>query len=90
MPAVQNAQEVFNVRVPEMLASSPQKAKEVGAVFVFKISGDGGGRRQREADEEACHGSAPGKVRSERGSVGVPRRVVGGRSRGHRGGVGKD
>lgn len=41
--AVQNAQELFNVKVPADLAKAPEKAKEIGAVFGFKISGEGGG-----------------------------------------------
>ena len=38
-----DAQELFNQQVPAALAAHPDKAKEIGAVYMFKISGDGGG-----------------------------------------------
>ena len=38
-----DAQELFNEQVPKALAAHPDKAKEIGAVYLFKISGDGGG-----------------------------------------------
>jgi putative sterol carrier protein len=41
--AVANAQELFNEKVPHALSEHPEKAKELGKVFQFKISGDGGG-----------------------------------------------
>lgn len=43
MSMPKNAQELFDHNVPEALAKNPDKAKEIGAVFAFKISGDGGG-----------------------------------------------
>ena len=44
MPQVPaNAQELFNTQVPEAIAKSPDKAKEIGAVYLFKITGDDGG-----------------------------------------------
>ena len=39
----ENAQELFNVQVPEALTKFPDKAREIGAVYLFKIAGDGGG-----------------------------------------------
>ena len=39
----ENAQELFNVQVPEALSKFPDKAREIGAVYLFKIAGDGGG-----------------------------------------------
>lgn len=39
----ENAQQLFNVDVPEALTKFPDKANEIGAIYVFKISGDGGG-----------------------------------------------
>ncbi len=33
----------FDQRVPDVLARNPEKAKEVAAVYLFKISGDDGG-----------------------------------------------
>ena len=38
-----DAQELFNQQVPAALAAHPDKAKEIGAVYAFKINGDGGG-----------------------------------------------
>jgi hypothetical protein len=34
-----NAQELFNQQVPEALKQHPDKAKEIGAVYLFKITG---------------------------------------------------
>jgi putative sterol carrier protein len=39
----ESAQELFNTQVPEALAAHPDKAKEIGAVYLFKITGDDGG-----------------------------------------------
>ena len=39
----QNAQELFDKQVPEALAKHPDKAKEIGAVYLFKITGEDGG-----------------------------------------------
>lgn len=39
----QSASELFNTQVPQALAAHPEKAKEIGAVYLFKITGDGGG-----------------------------------------------
>ncbi len=41
--AVVTAQELFNEKVPASLAANPDKAKEINAVYQFKITGDGGG-----------------------------------------------
>lgn len=38
-----DAQELFNERVPQALEKHPDKAREVNAIFLFKIDGDGGG-----------------------------------------------
>ncbi len=44
MPTLpKDAQELFNERIPEALAKYPAQAKEVNAIYCFKISGDGGG-----------------------------------------------
>ncbi len=37
------AQELFDTQVPDSLAKSSAKAREIGAIFLFQISGDGGG-----------------------------------------------
>ena len=33
----ENAQELFNVQVPEALSKFPDKAREIGAIYLFKI-----------------------------------------------------
>lgn len=38
-----DAKELFDVMIPEALSKHPDKAKEVNAIYCFKISGDGGG-----------------------------------------------
>jgi putative sterol carrier protein len=38
-----DAQELFDVLVPQGLKAFPDKAREVNAIYTFKISGDGGG-----------------------------------------------
>jgi len=38
-----NATELFDDMIPRGLAKNPDKAREVGAVFAFRITGDGGG-----------------------------------------------
>jgi hypothetical protein len=44
MPRVpSNAKELFDDMIPKGIASNPTKAKEVGAVYGFRITGDGGG-----------------------------------------------
>jgi putative sterol carrier protein len=38
-----DAQTDFSTRLPNKISADLEKAKAVGAVFVFKINGDGGG-----------------------------------------------
>jgi alkyl sulfatase BDS1-like metallo-beta-lactamase superfamily hydrolase len=38
-----SAREFFGKRVPDALARNPERAKDVAAVYLFKISGDDGG-----------------------------------------------
>lgn len=38
-----DAQTDFGTRLPTKITSDPEKAKAIGAVFLFKINGDGGG-----------------------------------------------
>src|SRR5215468_1579507 len=40
---VESASQLFDEQVPKAIAANPEKAKEIGAVYLFKISGDGGG-----------------------------------------------
>jgi|SRR3972149_5668610 len=39
----QDAKQLFDELVPAALAKHPEKAKEVNAIYAFKITGDGGG-----------------------------------------------
>lgn len=43
MAAPKNAQELFDSQLPQAIAKSPDKAREVGSIYVFKIAGEGGG-----------------------------------------------
>ncbi len=44
MPTMpQNTQEFFNTLLPNGLTQSADKAREIDAIFCFKISGEGGG-----------------------------------------------
>jgi hypothetical protein len=43
MAAPKDAHEFFDQRVPDALAKNPDKAKEVNAIYFFKITGEGGG-----------------------------------------------
>jgi hypothetical protein len=38
-----DAKELFDVQVPAALKQFPSRAKEVNAIYCFKITGDGGG-----------------------------------------------
>jgi hypothetical protein len=39
----QSAQELFNEQIPSALTKNADKAREIGAVYLFKITGDDGG-----------------------------------------------
>jgi len=39
----QSAQDLFDKQIPAALAANPDKAKTLGAIYSFKITGDGGG-----------------------------------------------
>lgn len=43
MPQARDARELFEEQVPRALAQHPDRAREVNAVFCFKITGEGGG-----------------------------------------------
>jgi hypothetical protein len=38
----ESASELFDVQVPDALKQHPEKAREIGAIYLFKITGDGG------------------------------------------------
>ena len=38
-----DAATLFNERVPKALTTNPAKAREIGAIYCFKIAGEGGG-----------------------------------------------
>lgn len=42
-PTPKDAQDLFDNLVPEGLKRFPEKAREVNAIYCFKISGEGGG-----------------------------------------------
>ncbi|HMU40029.1 MAG TPA: SCP2 sterol-binding domain-containing protein [Pseudomonadota bacterium] len=43
MAQAQSASELFDTLLPPKLAAAPDKAREINAVYVFKVSGEGGG-----------------------------------------------
>ena len=43
MPQARDARELFEEQVPRVLAQHTERAREVDAVFCFKITGEGGG-----------------------------------------------
>jgi hypothetical protein len=44
MPKIpESASELFDTQVPEAIAKHPEKAKEIGAVYLFNITGPDGG-----------------------------------------------
>jgi hypothetical protein len=59
-----NAQELFDDMLPAALKSNPEKAKAVGAVYCFKISGEGGGDWTVDltADPPTCTRGDAGKA----------------------------
>ena len=66
MPPAQpkDAQELFNDLVPQALALHPDRSREVDAVFLFKITGDGGGEWTVDlvSDPPACQPGDSGKA----------------------------
>ncbi len=38
-----DAKTLFDDKLPAVLKSAPDKAREIGAIFLFKIAGEGGG-----------------------------------------------
>jgi len=38
-----SAKEIFDKRVPEALKKYPDKAREINAIYLMRVSGDGGG-----------------------------------------------
>jgi putative sterol carrier protein len=51
-----DAKELFDVQVPAALEKHPDRAKEVNAIYCFKITGDGGGEWTVDltADQPTC------------------------------------
>lgn len=39
-----DAQTLFNEQVPKALAANPDKAREIGAIYSFNVTGEGGGQ----------------------------------------------
>ena len=65
MPPAQprDAQELFDEIVPQALAQNPERAREVDAVFLFKITGEGGGEWTVDlvSDPPVCQRGDSGK-----------------------------
>lgn len=40
---MKTAQELFDVKIPNLFQDHPEKVKRIGMVFLFKITGPGGG-----------------------------------------------
>jgi hypothetical protein len=38
-----DAKQIFDEQLPQALAKNPDQAREIGAIYCFKIGGDGGG-----------------------------------------------
>ncbi len=43
MATPQSASDLFDNLMPAAIAKSPEEANKVGAIYVFKVTGDGGG-----------------------------------------------
>jgi putative sterol carrier protein len=59
-----SVKEFFDTKVPEALLKSPEKAKEVAAVYLFKISGADGGTWTADLNS-----SPPSCVAGEKGAA---------------------
>ena len=59
-----DAQELFDVLVPQGLKQFPEKAREVNAIYAFKISGEGGGEWTVDltSDPPTCEQGDTGKA----------------------------
>jgi hypothetical protein len=59
-----NAQHLFDELVPNALKQHPDKAKEVGAIYGFNITGDGGGQWTVDlvSDPPSCTRGDSGKA----------------------------
>jgi putative sterol carrier protein len=60
----QNAQELFDNLVPEGLKQYPDKARELNAIYCFKITGDGGGEWTVD-----CAAATPSCTRGDSGKA---------------------
>jgi hypothetical protein len=58
-----SVREFFDTKVPEVLRTQPDKAKEVAAIYLFKISGEDGGTWTADLQS-----SPPTCVRGEAGT----------------------
>lgn len=58
-----DAQTDFGSRLPQKIASDPEKARAIGAVYLFRITGDGGGTWTIDCKNE------PGVYEGERGPI---------------------
>ncbi len=60
--AATSATQLFDQEVPNSIAKHPDKAREIGAVYLFKITGEGGGEWtvDLKADPPSCKRGAAG------------------------------
>ncbi len=59
-----SVKEFFDTKVPEALLKQPEKAKDVAAIYLFKISGDDGGTWTADLNS-----TPPSCVPGERGAA---------------------
>ena len=57
-----NIKQLFDKDLPEALAKSPDKAKEIGHVFQMNITGDGGGEWTIDTTPATGPSCKPGKI----------------------------
>lgn len=64
MPVPNDAKQLFDEMVPAALSKHPDKAKEVNAIYCFKITGEGGGEWTVDlaSDPPACVKGDTGKA----------------------------
>ncbi|MBW2731070.1 MAG: SCP2 sterol-binding domain-containing protein [Deltaproteobacteria bacterium] len=59
-----DAKTLFDDRLPKIISEDPQKAKEVNAIYVFNVTGDGGGTWTIDLKSDA-----PGVSQGDTGSA---------------------
>jgi hypothetical protein len=64
MTKPQDARQLFDQLLPEMLAKNPDKARELNGIIAFKITGDGGGEwtLDMQSNPPTCQKGDSGKA----------------------------